>query len=68
MHGNEKSPSRDFCGSSKLTNWILDSGATCHMTPQVSDFIPGPLEYTNKYNEVADGYNVTAKKKGHVRI
>ena len=22
--------------SSQLTNWILDSGATCHMTPEVS--------------------------------
>ena len=38
------------CGdSSQLTNWVLDSGATCHMTPEVSDFIPGTLEYTDKY-------------------
>ena len=41
MSGNEKSYSRDFGDSLKLIDWILDSGATCHMTPHVSDFIPG---------------------------
>ena len=35
MSGNEKCPSRNFGESSKLTNWILDSGATCHMMPEV---------------------------------
>ena len=40
MSGNDESPSRDFGDNSQFTNWILDSGATCHMTPQVSDFIP----------------------------
>ena len=29
--------------SSQLTNRILDSGAKFHMTPEVSDFIPGSL-------------------------
>ena len=38
------------------------------MTPEVSDFIPGSLEYTDKYIEVADGHHVTAKEKGQVRI
>ena len=38
------------------------------MTPQVSDFIPGSLEYTDKYIEVADGNHVTAKQKGKVQI
>ena len=33
------------------------------MTPQVSDHIPGLLEYTDKHIEVADGYQVTAKQK-----
>ena len=28
---------------SQLTNWILDSGETCHMTPEVTDSIPGSL-------------------------
>ena len=38
------------------------------MKPEVSDFIPGSLEDMDKYIEVADGYHVTAKQKGQVRI
>ena len=38
------------------------------MTPQVSDFIPSSLEYTDKYIEVAIGHHVTEKQKGQVRI
>ena len=41
MSDNDKSPSRDFGDSSQLTNLSLDSGATCHMMPQVFYFIPG---------------------------
>ena len=63
MSGNDESPSRDFGESLQLTNWILDSEPTCHMIPRVQDFIPGSLENTDKYIEVADGHNVTAKKK-----
>ena len=44
MSDNDKSPSRDFGCSSQFTSWVLDSGSTCHMTPQVSDFISGELE------------------------
>ena len=62
MSGNDEFPSGNFGDSSKLNNWILDSVATCHMTPKVSDFIPGSLEDTDKYIEVADGHHVTAKK------
>ena len=43
MSDNVKIPSRDLSYSLQLTNWILYSGAMCHMTPQVSDFIPGSL-------------------------
>ena len=43
MSGNDESSSSDFGDSFQLTNWILDSIATCHMTTQVSDFIPGSL-------------------------
>ena len=43
MYGNDESPSGNFGDSSQLTNWILGSGATYHMTPEVSDFIPGLL-------------------------
>ena len=37
MYGNDKISSRYFGDNVQLTNWILDSGATCHMAPQVSD-------------------------------
>ena len=53
--------------SLQLTNWVLDSGSTCNMTPEVKDFIPGSLEDTDKYIEVADGNHVTAKQKGQVQ-
>ena len=43
ISGNDECPSENYGDSSKLTNWILDSGATCHMTPEVSYFIPGLL-------------------------
>ena len=33
------------------------------LTPQVSYFIPGSLEDTDKYIEVTDEHYVTAKKK-----
>ena len=38
------------------------------MTPGVSDFIPGTLEDTDKYIEVADRHHVTAEQKGQVQI
>ena len=30
--GNDECPNGNFGDSSQLTNWILDSVATCHMT------------------------------------
>ena len=68
MSSNDECPSESYGDSLQLTNWILYSGATCHMKPEVSDFIPGSLEDTDKYIEVADGYHVTSKQKGQVRI
>ena len=68
MYSNEECLSENYGDSSQLTNWILDLGATCHMTPEVSDFIPGSLEDTDKYIEVADVYHVTEKQKGQVQI
>ena len=38
------------------------------MTPEVTDFIPGSLEDTDKFIEVADGHHATAKQKGSVQI
>ena len=49
MSDNEKISIRDFSDNSQLTNFILDSGATCHMMPQVSDFISCLLENTYKH-------------------
>ena len=40
---------KDYGDSLQLTNWISDSGATCHMTPEVTDFITGSLEDTDKF-------------------
>ena len=34
MSSNDECTSGNFGDSSQLTNFILDSGATCHMTPE----------------------------------
>ena len=52
----------------QLTNFILDSGVNCHMTPDISDFVPGSLVETDKYIEVVDGHFFTAKQTGEVQI
>ena len=63
MPSDDKRESKDYGESSQLTNWILYSGATCHMTPEVTGFIPGSLEDMDKFIEVTDGHHVTAKQK-----
>ena len=68
LSDNDICPSGNFGDSSQLTIWILDSGATCHMTPEVSYFISGSLEDTDKHVEFADRHHVTEKQKGQVRI
>ena len=68
ISGNEKSLSRYFSDSLQLINWILDSGKTCHMTPQASYFIPGSWEDTDKYIEVADVDQITEKQKEQFQI
>ena len=68
MSSNDEFTSGNFGDSSQLTNWILDSGATCYMTPEVSDFIPCLLEDRDKHIEVLEGHHATAGKKGQVRI
>ena len=62
MLGNNKFTSGNFGDTLQLTNWILDSGAMCHITPAVQDFISGSLENTDKHIEVADRNHVTSKK------
>ena len=61
MSGNDECPSRNLGDSSQLTNQILDSGATCRMTPEVLYFITVSLEDTDKHIEFADGHHVMAK-------
>ena len=68
MSSKDECSSENYGDSSKLTNYILYSGATCHMKPEVSDFIPGSLEDTDKHIKVSDGHHVTAKQKGQAQI
>ena len=68
MSNYDVGENKDYGDSLQLTNWILDSESTCHMTPEVTDFIPDSLEDTDKFIEVADRHHVTAKQKGSVRI
>ena len=68
MSDNDEFPSRNFGESLQQDNWVLDSGATFHMTPQVSEFIPGLLDYMDKHIEVADGHYAMAKQKRQVQI
>ena len=49
MYYNEEIPKRNYEDRLKLENWILESGATCHMTPDISDFILGSLVEIDKY-------------------
>ena len=64
MSGNDECPSGNFGVILQMTNWILDSVATCHMTPEVSDFIPCLLEDIAKHVEDTDRHHVTEKQKG----
>ena len=68
MSSNVGSSIRNNGDSLQLTNWILYSGATCHMTPDISYFIPGSLVETDKYIEVTAGNFVTVKQIGQVPI
>ena len=62
MSINDKFPGGNFGDSLQLKICILESGATCHMTPEDSNFIPGSLENKYKHIEVAYGHQVTEKK------
>ena len=63
MSSNAESPRRNYVDIYQLTNWILYSGVTCYMTPDISYFIPGSFVETDEYIEVADGHFFTAKKR-----
>ena len=52
MYSNAEIPRRYLGDSSQLTNYILDSGETCHITPDILDFIPRSMVETDKYIKV----------------
>ena len=41
MSSDDKRRSGEYGDSSQVTNCIFDSGSTCHMTSEVTDFILG---------------------------
>ena len=59
---------RNYGDSSQVTNWILDSVVTCHMKPDIQEFILVLLVETDKYIKVADKSFVTVKQTGEVQI
>ena len=63
MSGNGECPSGNFGDSLQLTNWILDYVATCHMTPEVSYFIPGSLEDMDSILKLRTDITSQQKKK-----
>ena len=56
MSSNAESPRRYFGDSSQLTYCILDSGATCLITPDILGFILISLVESDKHIEVPDGH------------
>ena len=62
MYYNALSSRRNYGDSSQLINFILDSGVTCHRTPEISSFILGSLMETGKCIKVAYSYIVTVKQ------
>ena len=68
MNSNTEIPSRYFGDRLQLNNCILDSGATCHMTLNILDFIPSSLVETDKYIKFVDGNFVTEKQIGESQI
>ena len=65
MFSNDECSSEKYGDSSQFTNRILDLGATCHMTPEVSDFIPGSLEDT--YNTLKLRTDITSRRNRKVK-
>ena len=66
MSSNAKIPKRNYGDSSQMINLFFDSGATCHMTIYISDYIPVSLAERDKYIEVPDGDFATVKQTGQV--
>ena len=65
MSGNNKFPSGKFGDSAQLTNWILDSGGGCHMTPEVSELLQGILKIL--INKLKLRTDITSQRKKNVK-
>ena len=61
-------PRGDFGDSLQLTNWILDSGETCNMTPNISDLMLVSVVEIDKYIKIADRNFFIEKQTGEVQI
>ena len=59
---------RYFGDSLQLTNLSLDSGATCHMTPEIYNCVPESLVEMDKCIEFLDGNLIIEKQIGEVKI
>ena len=68
MSTNAKIPRINDGEIFQVTNSILDSGTTCHKTPEILEFIPGSLAKTDKYIVVADGNLIIEKQTGEGQI
>ena len=71
-HGNAGRSNRTFSEeipmSCDLSNWVMDSECTCHMSPYRSDFEPDSLISENRIVEIADGNTVPANLSGTINM
>ena len=49
ISSNAESLTRDFGDILQMIYYIIKSGATCHITPEISDFIPMSVVVMDKY-------------------
>ena len=68
MYYNMESTRRHFGEISHPINWILDSGVTCHLTLEISDFLPVSILEKDKYIEFSDVNFITETQTGVVKI
>ena len=47
-----------------ISNWVIDSGASAHMSPFLSDFVHGKMVSVSKIVQVADEYETPCNHKG----
>ena len=63
IYSNAEGHIRYFGDSLKMSNCIIYSGETCHITSDISYFILVSLVKTDKYIEVKDEHFFTAEKQ-----